>query len=316
VAHRERSLEIARAASVHGELADRALVLVRLLAPIVIEADSAVVAARAAPRTWAGYSVLAAARDRAARAVFDRGANELFRRLLGAERSAAGATGDASSGASSAGPEQRANISRGTEGRADGWIDAPNGWRQRDRDLDPAVAWQAIATQHGVTAAVRIERSDRARPRAFVVEPGREVIVVLPADVDTPAARFAVLHELGHALCAVMSRAPVPRVVDEAVASYVARAMEGSELPPGWSSSLAAEVRRRRRALAAALDAVERGVCAGAAVADTPPWSLWHDPGAQTAYVMAEDIADRLDRAQLADQIAHEHARVDRLPPP
>jgi hypothetical protein len=68
------------------------------------------------------------------------------------------------------------------------------------------------------------------------------------------------------------------------------------------------------------LDEIERGL---PALHDTPgaapPWALWHDPGAQAAYVEAEVIADRLvhdlgvnpPRGQLARALAAERDRVD-----
>jgi hypothetical protein len=41
--------------------------------------------------------------------------------------------------------------------------------------------------------------------------------------------------------------------------------------------------------LATLLDAIERGAPPAFA---RPPWALWHDPGAQAAYVRAEQLAD------------------------
>jgi hypothetical protein len=57
-----------------------------------------------------------------------------------------------------------------------------------------------------------------------------------------------------------------------------------------------------------------------APVGAAPPRALWHDPGAQAAYVAAEAIADRLQRdlgsnpprGQLARVLGFERARIDR----
>ena len=280
----------------HELLADRALGLLRLVAPLVIEADAVVAAARAEPPSWAALADLAAARDGAARARFGLGAIELMHRLHGA---------GAAEPHDAPGP-------------------AVAGWKDRDADVDQVAivdAWQAIASRHGISGQVRIDRGRGAKPRTFVVEPGVEVIVVVPEAIDTPAARFAVLHELGHAAAALLLPAGTPRAVDEAAASYIARLVEpGTWLPPRWETALAPAARHRRRALAAMLDDVERGL---PELRDTPgsapPPALWHDPGAQAAYVEAEVIADRLvhdlginpPRGQLARALAAERDRVD-----
>jgi hypothetical protein len=242
--------------------------------------------------------VLAEARDAAARSRFGMSAIELAHRL------------------------------HGTSGPA-AELDAPGpaieGWQERGPVLD-AVAiddvWNAIAARLGVSGSVRVDRSAVARPRTFVIDPRREVIVVVPAVVDTPAARFAVLHELGHAAAALVLPAGIPRVVDEAAASYVARLAEPpSWLPPRWASDLAAAARVRRTALAAMLDDVERLLPALPQLPGrAPPWALWHDPGAQASYVAAEAIAERLrkdlggnpPRGQFARALVAERDRVDR----
>jgi len=173
-----------------------------------------------------------------------------------------------------------------------------------------------IAAIAKVRGAPRIERSP-ARPRTFVVEPGREVIVVVPALIDTPAKRFAVLHELGHAVCGLTSKQMAPRVLDEAVASLVGRLMEDATvLDVSWRSSIAAPVRERRVALARRLASIERsvawdGLASGRDGVAVPPWSLWHDPAAQASYVAAEVIADRLRLASIAEDIARERLRID-----
>jgi hypothetical protein len=296
VARLPSTLKAVKQALAHELLADRALGLLRLVAPLVIEAEPAVIAARAEQPSWAGLAALAAARDDAARARFGLAAIELMHRLHGA---------------GAAEPH-----------------DAPGpaiaGWKDRDVTIDQGAmvdVWQAIAARHGIAGQVRIDRGRDARPRTFVIEPGVEVIVVVPDAIDTPAARFAVLHELGHAAAALLLPAGTPRAVDEAAASYIARLAEpGTWLPPRWESALAPAARHRRLALAAMLDDVERGL---PELRDTPgsapPPALWHDPGAQAAYVEAEVIADRLvhdigltpPRGQLARALAAERDRVD-----
>lgn len=291
------TLQTARHACMHDVLLDRGLALLRLVAPLVIEDDSAVAVARALPQTWQNLATLAAQRDAAARARFGLSSVELAHRLHGVS----GARHD---------------------------HDAPGpaieGWHARDVALDHtaiADAWQAIAARTGVTGTVRVDRSKKAHPRAFVIEPKVEVVIVVPEVIDTPAARFAVLHELGHAVAALALPAGVPRVVDEAAASYIARLAEPpSWLPPRWPSELAAAARKRRTALAAMLDEIERGLPALADVpSSAPPWALWHDPGAQAAYVEAEVIANRLakdlgpnpPRGQLVRALKAERDRVD-----
>ncbi len=254
------------------------------------------VAARAAPLNWENLAVLARARDAAARQLFELGAIELFHRLHGSYSESAC---------------ERSYVS----------FAVPD-WTKRDVVLDAqhiVDAWNAIAMRHNLIGHVRFDRTTTGRPRTFVVEPGIETIVVIPAVVDTPAARFAVLHELGHAVVSLTAPG-VPRIVDEAVASYIARLMEGpSYLHHRWESPLAAAARRRRHELAATLDTIERALPEVPPDGE-PPWALWHDPGAQASYYGAEVIADRLlaelgltpKRNLLASYLTVECGRVDR----
>lgn len=298
VARLASSLETARNACMHDVLADRGLALLRLVAPLMIEDDPRVVAARAEPPTWQGLARLAAARDEVARLRFGQSAIEVMHALHGV-------TGE-----------------RGEH-------DAPGspiaGWQERGDAIDHASivdAWNALASRFGITGQVRVDRSESARPRTFVIEPRVEVVIVVPAAIDTPAARFAVLHELGHAIVALALPPGTPRVLDEAVASYIARLAEPpSWLPPRWPSELATAARRRRLAIAAMLDDIERALPALADVPGAmPPWALWYDPGAQAAYVAAEAIADRLraelgpnpPRGQLVRALEIERDRIDR----
>ncbi len=297
VARLASTLETAREACTNDGLADRGLALLRLAAPIAIEDDPAVAAARAQPPSWQGLTVLARARDAAAQARFGMSASDLLHRWHGT-------------------PEPP------------GVHDAPgapiDGWQDHGPALDAATitdTWQAIAARLGLSGSVRIDRTAHGRPRTFVIEPRVEVIVIVPAVIDTPAARFAVLHELGHAAAALALPAGIPRVVDEAAASFVARLAEPpSWLPPRWSTELAAVARRRRISIAAMLDDIERTLpelqqVPGAA----PPWALWHDPGSQAAYVAAELIAERMrqdlgpnpPRGQFARALIAERDRID-----
>ena len=256
VARTPRALAIAREACADPSLAARGRALLRLVAPIVIESDPAVAALRARPRTWDGWRRLAAARDTVAREKLGGGALEVLHRLYGVARAGAGVS-----------PELPGPVV---------------GWHARDRAFDVDATWRELAQRHGAAGHVEVLRSEHAHPRAFVVEPRREVIVVVPSVVETPAARFAVLHELGHAVVA-LAIGLVPRVVDEAGAAFVAR---------GVDSPLEPRARARRTALAAFLDRVERGIAEP--TGDAPPWALWHDPGAQAAYVEAEHVASGL----------------------
>ncbi|HEY5938429.1 MAG TPA: hypothetical protein VIU61_27450 [Kofleriaceae bacterium] len=279
---RPRSLVVARQALAHPLLADRALALVRLIAPIAIDDDPRVVAALAYEPTWSAYDRLAAARDAVARERFALPVIELVHRLHGAPD----LSGDAP------------------------WPDPIAGWTEPDGarvSIDDA--WQAIAARFTIGQGVVIAPRDGARPRAFIVEPRREVIVVVPRELRTPADRFAALHELGHVVVAMLVGL-VPRVVDEAAASHVARLLE-TDTPdlPGWFSPLAVAARARRVALARALDAIERG--AGTRVTEAPPWALWHDPGAQATYVAAESLADGLAADVVHGLVAARNA-VDR----
>lgn len=340
------TLKTARDACMHDFIADRGVALLRLVLPLVIEDDAAVKAARAASPTWDNLGKLAAARDAAAQARFGTSARELLHRLFGVEdvraRPRGGANGGGWGGADGGG-----------WGGGDGGDDGPggggggdsrdsrdsrehmmalgppvDGWHVPDAPLDSSAihdAWQAIVARFGIvtTGQLRIDRSrePKTQPRAFVVEPKHEVIIVVPEHVDTPAARFAVLHELGHAVVALALPAGTPRVVDEAAASYIARFSEPPTwLPPRWESELAPPARRRRLALATMLDEIERGLPTLADVPSTnPPWALWNDPFAQAAYVEAERMADQLakdlgpnpPRGQLVRALQAERDRID-----
>ncbi len=293
------TLQTARNCCSHDVLLDRGLALLRLVVPLLIEDDPAVRAARAEAPSWPGLQRLAAARDAVSHARFRMASIPLLHRLHGSDGSAVE-------------------------------HDAPgppiDGWQTGDVQIESGGitdTWQLIASRLGVIGTVRVDRSATANthPRAFVVEPKREVIVVAPHTVASPAARFAVLHELGHAFVALAMTPGVPRVVDEAGASYVARWVEPpSWLPQKWSSPLGEAARARRFAIAVMLDHVERRLPALDDVpGTTPPWALWHDPGAQAAYVAAEATVDRMraelglnpPRGQVLRALVAERDRID-----
>lgn len=276
LAGRASTVSVARRALPHPVLADRGLALLRLAAPLVIERDAGVAAARSAPPTWPAYAALVAARDTVAQARFGRPARAVLMDLHGA------------------GEPDVAEMPA-----------AIDGWRRDDGiELDIDAAWARLVARHRISGSLAILRAD-ARPRAFVVTPGREAIIVVPRRASSPAARFAVLHELGHAVANLLSPQTLPRVLDEAIASLVARDDEAV-------APIARAARARRTQLAAWLAMVERGDLAGDSVAPLPPWALWHDPAAQAAYVAAEAVADRLaPAADLRAALAAERTSLD-----
>lgn len=309
VLYRATTLATARAALAHPILADRGLALVRLVVPIAIEADAAVTEARAAQPTWYALAALALARNAAATALFGYSAIDVLHRLHGT----AGAT-----------VADNAEVPLVLPPPVAGWSE-PDGVVFDNATISHA--WDAIHARHGVTGAVRFERTERARPRTFVVQPRGEVIVVLPAQITTPAERFAVLHEFGHVLAALTMPAGIPRVVDEAAAAYVARTIEREGGAEGaWSSRAAVPARGRRVTLARVLDHIERRLEHGPPAivdrpAERPPWALWHDPGAQAAYIAAEAMADAIEHAigpapvpgAFAAALAAQREQIDRL---
>ena len=311
VLHRATTLATARATLAHPVLADRGLALLRLVVPIVIEADPGVATARAAQPTWDALAALARARHAVATARFGHGALEILHRLHGISLNAVDANFVAT--APPALPP------------------AVAGWAEPDVvTLDSSAishTWDAIRARHGVTGAVRFEPTDSARPRTFVVQPRGEVVVVIPAQIATPADRFAVLHELGHVLAALAMPAGIPRVVDEAAAAYLARAIEREgDAESAWYSPAAGPARVRRGILARVLDRIERHLehappAVAERPAERPPWALWHDPGAQAAYVAAESMADAIEHdlgsapapGALAEALAAQREQIDRL---
>jgi hypothetical protein len=312
VLHRRATLTTARDAVMHPILADRGLALLRLVAPIAIEIDTRVAAARAQEPTWEALAALAHARNAAAIALFGHGAIDVLHGLHGTP---VGAAADAAEAPPVLPPPVAA-------------------WSRPDGiTLDNAAisqAWDAIRARHGVAGAVRFERTQGARPRTFVVQPRGEIVVVIPAQIATPADRFTALHELGHVLAALALPGGIPRVVDEAAAAYLARSMERQAQDGGiWYSAAAGPARIRRGLLARVLDLIERRIdqrtgrtplAKAERLAERPPWALWYDPGAQAAYIAAEAMADAIERdigtmpapGALAEALAVQREQIDR----
>ena len=293
LAHDVATVRIAQRALAFVELRPRASALLRIVAPLAIEHSPPVVRARAAARTWAAWRRLVEARDAAARALFGIGHTALIDRLGGAEREASEADQGADEGADDG----------AAPARPDDVLAPPiAGWLAPAPDSEPLPAraveevWAlACERQRVAPGGLEIVRSAVARPRCFLIERGARAIVVIPPVLDTPAARFQSLHELGHALLGLASRREWPRAVDEAAASSMARAMERPELlPAGWFSPLAAPARARRLALARGLAAIERGCLEPPRELARPPSALWDDAAAQAAYARAETLADVL----------------------
>jgi hypothetical protein len=309
VLRRTATLATARAALAHPFLADRGLALLRLVAPIAIDSEPGVAAARAAQPTWYALATLAHARNAAATALFGHSAIDLLHRLHGVSAAAA-------ADSAAAPPILPPPIAAWSE---------PDGITLDNAAISQA--WDAIRAVHGVTGAVRFERAASARARTFVVQPRGEVIVVIPAQITTPAERFTVLHELGHVLAALALPEGIPRVVDEAAAAYLARSIEREgEAEGSWYSAAAGPARARRSILARVLDRIERRIAhAPPAIAERPaerpPWALWHDPGAQAAYLAAEAMADAIEHAvgptpapgALVEALAAQREQIDRL---
>ncbi|MFN0245685.1 MAG: hypothetical protein ACKV2T_02180 [Kofleriaceae bacterium] len=310
-----REVEAVRVARTFAEHHARATQLLRVIAPVVIDSAPRVIGALARDRTWAHWRALAAARDEQARRWFGMPHRALVHALAGVPPAAQAADSSHSVvtakgapaafefadvvGATSAEftvPEaDEAAASRyGVPAPIDGWNHASG----CDGGDDKAVLalWNALRGGDAL-GTLSVVRSSTAHPRTFVVERGVRAIIVVPAALDRPAAQFAVLHELGHALLwlAPASRAHEwPRAIDEAAASYVGRVMESPAETrfAAWSSPLARDARARRLVIAHVLDSIEAG--GDPSGIDHPPWALWNDPHAQAAYIEAERIADSI----------------------
>jgi len=173
-----------------------------------------------------------------------------------------------------------------------------------------AAAVTRVAAALGIDVrALRVEIRDEAR--CFVVEPGRDVRVVVRGG-DAPVRWSEALHELGHALIGLRSGPRPTRTEDEALAARIARRLEQPAFVRenfGLGDDAAVRVaaiaragRSRQVAQRRHLADFEARLLAGARPAPPvpgrslahPPASLWLDPGAQLAYAAADRIADEI----------------------
>ena len=162
VARLASSLQTARDACMHDLLADRGLAMLRLVAPLMIEDEPTVTAARGEAPSWDGLARLAAARNTVAQTRFGRSALEVMHRLSGVN------------------PERIEHDAPGP---------AIEGWQTPGVALDHSAivdVWNALASRFGITGQVRIDRSATGRPRAFVIDPKVEVVIVVPSAMYTP----------------------------------------------------------------------------------------------------------------------------------
>ena len=264
------------------ELRARARHVVRLIAPLVIEADPEVTRRREGPRTWEGLRPLMLARDAVSVARFATPYALLVRQLAGSVLP----------------PPPPPGWGRITDPAA--VPPHPEGWREPSTFVvdDDAIRslWATLRTQG--MGELSIERSATAHPRTFVIERGVRATIVVPAVLASPAHRFSVLHELGHAWLWLRPEARTrewPRALDEACAGYFAHKLEHpAALPPRWFHPAAERAAKRRGILTHLLHHLEE-VALGApaelprhALPPAPPWALWHDMLAQEAYLSAE----------------------------
>ena len=175
-----------------------------------------------------------------------------------------------------------------------------------------ATVWQALATRYQIPKAVANAvtfKLNAPHGQCNVVVPGR-VVAVSVRDGASAAAWHDCLHELGHAMVALCTAHDVPRAVDEAAAEVIsAQLVSFAHLHgPGpldcFADALevAAQMRQHRNAIAQRLAVAEATVQPTTTAA--PPWALWHDPGAQAAYVAAGQLAEPLLQHGFADRAA------------
>lgn len=294
------------AAPATGRVLARALGDIELAAPArpyaaawawaAVEADPAVVAARAPAPSWIGLAALCRARDRAAIRAGAAGLAGLIATTIGA---AAAVVTPVPAGDPAARQPGAAPV-----------LD----------DAALAGALNALVAIHGGDPR-GVRFATAAVGRTFVIAPGRTVIVAVPRAPTMHAWQIA-LHELGHALVGLRAGPRPRRAVDEGVAQWAARHLEvpawiagALGLAPDAAAALAeraARARARQVAQHRALAAFEAAVIADPAgdlaaswralargavwtAAETwtaPPALLWHDPGAAQAYAAADALAD------------------------
>jgi hypothetical protein len=279
-----------------ASLRARARRVLQRWAPAWIDQAPVVAAARLAPPSWAAYRKLRAAQDALASQTFDVSWIDVMRWHGGV-------------------PAGELPAPSAIPAMAPAWLvgSLPLPWRAWIDALERAVLPElfeasaamlgsATGSAFGGSRTVEIEFS-AARPRTRVE--GRRIAIGLRDQRDMPRAWFQLLHELGHAVAAILAPAGgVPRAVDEAVASWLARHLEEPGSAPAlplhaYAPALHAGERARREAVAIALAHLETHAHGGedreAPAAENAglPWALWHDGGAQPAYLHAERIATR-----------------------
>lgn len=175
-----------------------------------------------------------------------------------------------------------------------------------------ATVWLELARRYEIPEAVANAvtfRLDAAHGQCNVVVPGRVVAVWVRSGASA-AAWHACLHELGHALVALCCASDVPRAVDEAAAEVIAAQLVSlaSAHGPGPLAGfadlvqVAQHMRHYRDAITQRLAAAEASGQPMTTAA--PPWALWHDPGAQAAYLAAGQLALPLLANGFADRAA------------
>lgn len=325
---RPRRQLVARAAATKG-LRRRTLQLLQAHAIAWIDQTAIVLASRLAAPSWAAYARLRAAQEVAASQAFEADWAHVMRWAMGVP-------------AAELPPPApiRPPALRWTDERRDG---GPGG--RSELPWQRAVAALAAHAQPLLRPYQLDLRFAPAHPRTRVSwrpgsggQPTAHLEITLRDDRDTPRAWFQLLHELGHALAAMICPGVwLPRAVDEAAAAWLSRHLEepGSfpTLPAhAYDAALHGGERARRHAVAVALahleahpaEARESGEPAGAAAQAQLPWALWHDAGAQPAYLYAETLADKWwaeglrvdDLTGFARALAYAIAEARALPPP
>jgi hypothetical protein len=284
-------------------LRPRALALLQVHAPAWIAQAPQVMALRLQPPNWTAYRHLRAIQEALAERYFSCSWGELMRWCAGA-------------------PAAELPPPAPIPAMDPAWCAAS------EEPLPWHTAVAALATSLPVLASLDsiAVRFAAERPRAEL--DGGRVLLTLRDDRDTPRAWFHLLHELGHAITLALSPTALPRAVDEAVASWLARHLErpGSLALPAhaFAEPLHRQERARRVAVATALGHLEAAVAVAAGDASenrTLPWALWHDAGAQPAYLAAEALAeqwckDGLALADLPRALAAARDEARALPPP
>lgn len=166
---------------------------------------------------------------------------------------------------------------------------APGQCSSSDRDAASGAAPKDWIDQLWPIARWPLPLVERTAQRPRTWRRAGKLVVEVRAEPGTPQGAFELAHELGHAAAALASPGPLPRAVDEAVAALVARQLE--EHPACAAPQRA--LRARRHELAQRLACIEADLSSldELVPGSSLPWALWHDPGAQRAYLRAEELA-------------------------